>query len=413
MYSAQSSRKALLAIFSQALTAVDGHTAVRNHLQKQAPDGPLQLVAVGKAAQSMALGAAEVLGDAVSGGLVVSKPGHLEPQRLADLGLDCVVGGHPLPTAGSLEAGRRLLELLQSGSQQPLLFLFSGGASSLLELPVAGLALADLERAGQWLLGSGLDIGAMNRVRKSLSRIKGGGLLRWLQGRRVTALAISDVPGDDPGVIGSGPLVPEVDLAAQVRKLALPDWLGAWVEQGLAERGEISAAGPRIQIVANLDRARRTAAEAAREQGYQVRLHGEFIDGDAAQRGAELAGYLMQGPPGLHIWGGETTVMLPPEPGRGGRNQHLALAAAAELAGTPGVYFLSAGTDGTDGPTDDAGALVDGGTLERAALDGFEARSCLAAANAGSLLESSGDLVQTGPTGTNVMDLMIGLKSND
>ncbi len=121
----------------------------------------------------------------------------------------------------------------------------------------------------------------------------------------------------------------------------------------------------------------------------------------------------MQGPPGLHIWGGETTVMLPPEPGRGGRNQHLALAAAAELAGTPGVYFLSAGTDGTDGPTDDAGALVDGGTLERAALDGFEARSCLAAANAGSLLESSGDLVQTGPTGTNVMDLMIGLKSND
>ncbi len=413
MNTSESQRQRLLDIYARALAAVEGRAAVRDHLLSSPMGGPVQVLAVGKAAQAMALGACDALGDGVIGGLVVSKPGHLEPRRLASLGLEGLEGGHPLPTEGSLAAGRRLAAWLQQRPGEPLLFLISGGASSLLELPVAGLGLADLERVGGWLLGSGLDIGAMNRVRKTLSRVKGGGLLQWLGERPVRALAISDVPGDDPGVIGSGPLVPDPALAQTLEEVALPDWLAHWVRRGLQERGPVTLAGPPVELVANLDRARQAAAEAARALGLAVTLHERFVEGDAAERGVELARQLRQGATGVHVWGGETTVVLPPAPGRGGRNQHLALAAAQELAGSENLYFLCAGTDGTDGPTDDAGALVDGGTLERAALEGFDARSCLAAADAGTLLQASGDLIQTGPTGTNVMDLMIGLKSDD
>ncbi len=403
-------RRDLLAIYVKAVAAVEGRAAVARRLRAVPASGPLQLVAVGKAAQSMALGALEALDGQVSGGLVISKPGHLDVAQLAAAGLEGLIGGHPLPTAGSLTAGQRLARWLEEDREGSLLFLISGGASSLLELPASGLGLADLERAGQWLLGSGLDIGDINLVRKSLSLVKGGGLLQRLGGRPVRVLAVSDVPGDEPGVIGSGLLVPEPGLEERVRRLALPGWLSAWVEQGLEERGGMPESGPPVEIVANLDMARLAAADAARERGFEVFLHPQFIDGDAARRGGELARILKAGPAGLHVWGGETTVVLPPEPGRGGRNQHLALAAAVELAGHEGLYFLSAGTDGTDGPTDDAGALVDGGTLERAALEGFDAAASLVAANGGSLLEASGDLLQTGPTGTNVMDLMMGLK---
>jgi glycerate 2-kinase len=139
-----------------------------------------------------------------------------------------------------------------------------------------------------------------------------------------------------------------------------------------------------------------------------VQVHEPFVDGPAGPAGRRLARALLGGPPGLHIWGGETTVVLPDSPGRGGRNQHLALAAAIELSGRPDVLLLSAGTDGTDGPTDDAGALVDGATLERARDAGLTAAASLARADSGTLLEASGDLIRTGPTGTNVMDLILG-----
>ena len=141
-----------------------------------------------------------------------------------------------------------------------------------------------------------------------------------------------------------------------------------------------------------------------------VRCHDAFVAGDAAERGRDLARLLLEGPAALHVWGGETTVRLPEHPGRGGRNTHLALAVAQELAGREDCFLLSAGTDGTDGPTEDAGALVDGGTVQRAALDGFNPEEALRLADSGALLEASGDLIQTGPTGTNVMDLILGLK---
>jgi glycerate 2-kinase len=404
------SRQLLAGLFDQALAAVGGRQSVRRALQVRAVNAPVILIAVGKAAQSMTEGAWDVLGERIRGGLVISKPGHLAPERLARFSLEGIEGGHPVPTEGSLMAGRRLQGLLEEDGEETLLFLISGGASSLVEVPVSGLGLSELARLNEWLLASGLAIDAVNLIRKSVSRIKGGGLLSALGGRRVRALAISDVPGDDLRVIGSGILIPEPDLASRLAALDLPVWLRDWIDRGLTERAGIPARGPEIELVATLDVAKDRAAAAAEAAGVEAHLHREFLEGDAAERGREVARSLIEGPAGLHIWGGETTVRLPASPGRGGRNQHLALAAAVELAGRDDCFLLSAGTDGTDGPTEDAGALVNGGTLERGELEGLDAGSVLATANTGSFLAASGDLIHTGPTGTNVMDLVLGLR---
>ncbi|MEJ2592923.1 MAG: DUF4147 domain-containing protein [Candidatus Thiodiazotropha sp.] len=403
-------RSHLLEMLQSALARVEGAAAVETWLRANPLGGPLHLVAVGKAAQSMAMGADRVLGNAIERALIVSKSGHLDAEFCRRRGWEAIESAHPVPDANSLHAGERLLRFLDAGGETPLLFLISGGASSLVEAPVAGVDLEFLARTNRWLLGSGLDIVQMNRVRKGLSRIKGGGLLGWLAGRRVDALAISDVPGDRPSAIGSGLLVPEPDLAAGLAGLRLPEWLQSRVTAGLAQRAEASAQAPRLQIVANLEMARRAAAERAAQLGYRVTLDETFLDGDAADTGRRLAAAVRDGDPGVTVWGGETTVLLPEHPGRGGRNQQLALAAATVLAGAPDCFLLAAGTDGSDGPTRDAGALVDGESLARAAVEGFDAARCLAAADAGSLLEAAGDLVTTGPTGTNVMDLVIGLK---
>ncbi len=402
----------LLDIFQAALDRVGGAPAVSAALHDERRTGPQYLVAIGKAAQAMAEGAAAVLGRDLAGGLVISKPGHLDLPRLQRLGLRGREGAHPLPDETSLAAGAELAALLDAlGPRQPLLFLISGGASSLVELPVPGVGLEQLQRVNRWLLGSGLAIGEINLVRKSISAIKAGGLIARLGGRPAWGLLISDVPGDDPAAIGSGLLVPDPDLDARVRALELPEWLLELVETGLAERARLpEPSTPELRIVACLDDARRAAAARARELGYAVQEHAGFRGGEAEREGVQMARQLLSGPAGVQIWGGEPVVRLPPEPGRGGRNQQLALAAAQEIAGRTGVYYLSAGTDGSDGPTDDAGALVDGDSIRRGSEQGLDAGDCLALADAGSFLAASGDLVNTGPTGTNVMDLMLGLK---
>ncbi len=405
----------LLALYRAALDAVGGRSAVGRALAAAPLAGPVWMIALGKAAAAMTLGALDVLGTRCLGGLVIDKALPDDPAPFAAAGIEVLTGGHPLPTGESLAAGRRLIEVL--GVAPPgatLLFLLSGGASSLAEVPAAGLGLADLEHINRWLLGSGLPIGSVNRVRIAVSRIKGGGLLAVLPPRPLRVLAISDVPGDDPGLIGSGPLVPAHDLAAALAGLPLPPWLRAVGERGLAGRAAMRSAGlavgPPVELVATLDLAKTAAATAALEAGLRVLVHPLHLDGDAAVRGRELARSLRSGQPGVQIWGGETTVRLPEHPGRGGRNQHLALAAARELAGRADLMLLAAGTDGSDGPGEDAGALVDGGTLTRAAAAGLDAADCLARADSGTLLAASGDLLRTGPTGTNVTDLVLGLR---
>jgi hydroxypyruvate reductase len=404
-------RRLLLRLYAAALRAVDGRHAVRSALSDRPSTGSLWLVAIGKAAESMTLGALDALGGRCVGGLLIGREVPADPRPLADFRVQWMVGGHPVPDEGSLSAGSCLLRhLADTPADASLLFLLSGGASSLVEVPVAGIGLPELQRINRWLLGSGLPIAAMNRVRSAVSLVKGGGLLAFLPDRPLRVLAISDVPGDDPAVIGSGLLVPRQDLVQSLALMDLPPWLRNWTALALAGRPPAVPQGPAIELVARLEDAKQAAAREARDLGLPVAVQDRFLDGDAAERGAELARALRDGPTGVQVWGGETTVRLPPDTGRGGRNQHLALAAALEIAGRRDCLLLAAGTDGSDGNSEDAGALVDGGTLERGTLDGFDAQDCLARADSGTFLAASGDLIHTGPTGTNVMDLVLGLR---
>ncbi len=397
--------------FDAAVARVRGEHAVAAWLQRR-PDAAFDhLFACGKAAAAMTLGALQERD--FERGLVITKHGHLDAALDDFPHFACLESDHPVPGAASLRAGRQLLEFLeQAPAHASFLALISGGASSLVEVLAPGLDLDALGRLTECLLHEGLAIDEMNAVRRSVSCIKGGRLAHYLAGRPTCTLMISDVPGNDPGVIGSGPLTP-------MREDRLPDSLSATARNILDRAAGMPVPEPaafrRLQshIVATLEDAKEAAARHGAEQGLAVHLHPEFLEGDAAGVGRKLAIWLQEPETasGLHIWGGETTVRLPDRPGRGGRNQQLALAAACELAGANGIQFLACGTDGTDGPTDDAGGLVDGMTLARGQALQLDAEDFLARADAGSYLAATDALVTTGPTGTNVMDLTLALKA--
>jgi hydroxypyruvate reductase len=308
-----------------------------------------------------------------------------------------------VPDTRSLAACAALLELLEGESDADVLLLISGGASSLVEALPAHLSLEELKRANAWLLASGLDIAQVNAVRRRLSLVKGGKLLAYLSGRRVRALLLSDVAGDDPAVIGSGLVAAPAGADPDVP--GLPDWLADALVPPQRAVADVSV---EIVILANNRSACQAFAQRVQVDHVPVFVHDEPLEGDARETGERIAEHLQQAPAGVHVWGGETTVRLPPDPGVGGRNQHLALAAARVLEGNSRITLLALGTDGSDGPTDDAGALIDGATLARGRLAGLDPTDCLARADAGRFLEASGDLVTTGPTGTNLNDLVVG-----
>ncbi len=407
-------RKRLLQLYQQLLEAIRGDRLVAQALK----DRPLQadkiaLLATGKAAASMAQGAKQALGERLVEARVITKTDHCGMLE-KETGITCIEAGHPLPDQRSLEAGQGLVDWL---SRLPtdvcLLVLTSGGTSALVERLPAITSLEDLVRLNQWLLRSGLDIQAVNRIRQSVSCIKGGGLLACAPaGMRLAHLILSDVPNDDPTVIGSGLFVPSDAMSAQ--ELArLPDWIQS-LQRAAAPCREWPENTVRVhsQIIGSNRLACQQLADMAAKTGLEVHLHAEPLAGDAGLQGQRLAGYLQQrAAGGLHIWGGETTVVLPENPGRGGRNQHLALAAAQQLAGSVDMTLLAAGTDGSDGPTSDAGALVDGATVIRGEEQGFDVQRALQQRDAGSFLEAAGDLIDTGATGTNVMDIVLAYKA--
>lgn len=401
-------RQQLLQLLQAALEAVNGRVRVREYLRARPLITPVRLIALGKAACAMARGAHDVLGAGILAALVVTKAGHAEP-----LPWPVTEAGHPLPDARSLAAGNELMRFVEAlPPDARVLVLLSGGASALIECLPPGVDLPLLQRVNDWLLASGLDIVQMNRLRKQISLIKGGRLAQRLAPREVLCLAISDVPGDDPRSIGSGPLVAD-ESAASISATTLPEFVRTALAAAAPppRADDVCFARVRFDVVARLDDAKRAAATAALGVGWRPRIDGELITGDAADAGARLAQELLRTEEnGVRIWGGETTVQLPPNPGRGGRNQSVALSAAIQLAGRDGVYLLAAGTDGSDGPTQDAGALVDADTVARGEAQGLDARAALSRADAGSFLEASGDLINTGPTGTNVMDLMLGVR---
>ncbi|MGH8180973.1 MAG: glycerate kinase type-2 family protein [Steroidobacteraceae bacterium] len=379
-------RQLLLELLQAGLERVEGRRCVRAALLARplAPsDAPVWVAAVGKAASAMALGAVDALGGSLERMLVVSKAGHLAPELLARPGVEAHESAHPVPDEHSLAAGQRLLEWVAElpPAVSPL-FLVSGGASSLVEVPEEGVSLADLEQLSVRALADGMEIGELNARRARLSRIKGGRLAGHLGGRAARALFISDVPDDDPAVIGSGLLGP----------------VGSAVDR--IER----------QIIASVEQAMEGVTAAAAHHGLTVYRAPERFADEATRLAASFAHQLLLGDTQVRIWGGESTVHLPPHPGRGGRNQHLALAAAKLLQDYPDLALLAAGTDGTDGATEAAGGLVDAETCARVVLAGLDPDGCLSRADSGTALAAADALVRTGPTGTNVADLVIGLK---
>ena len=392
-------------IYHAALEAVNGRTAVARALREGVvPDGSFYLVAVGKAATAMAHGLADERGGDVVDALVVTRAGYEDPELGERLPGRTITAPHPIPDGRSLEAGEALVRFIeQTPADGRFVFLVSGGASSLVERLAPGMDTAALARLNRWLLASGLDIGRMNRLRKAFSTIKGGRLAQWLGGRRADVLLISDVPGDAPAMIGSGLLFADDAPPLTAAELtALPEGLVPASPAPATPAPSVSG-----HVVASNAAAVEAAAEQARSLGFAVTCPGPFLDGEARALGASLAETLVNAPGCLHVWGGEPTVTLPEQPGRGGRMQALALAAAQRLVGRPAV-LLAAGTDGADGPGEDAGALVDGHTLYRGHRAGLDDEHTLDAADSGRFLAASGDLIRTGGTGTNVMDLVIG-----
>ena len=380
-------RRLLLHLFQAALASVDGRICVREALSvppvKYAMPRRVWVAAIGKAASAMVLGAHDALGKGLEQALLITKDDHAAPQLYGMPQVEIIESAHPIPDQRSIAAGARLLEWVDSvPADVELLFLISGGASSLVESLVPGATLAHLTELNTSGLASGLAIGELNARRAQLSRIKGGRLAARLGGRAALALFISDVPGHDPAVIGSGlmgPSGPEHD--------------------GIERR-----------VIASIDVAATAARAEAQAMGLEVWRDAHAFDGAAERLAVRFAHELHMNPEQVRIWGGESVVNLPEKPGRGGRNQHLALAAARIIAGHDNLMLLVAGTDGSDGVTSDAGGLVDGETCSRVALGTLDVQKCLETADSGAALGAAGDLIHTGPTGTNVGDLVIGLK---
>jgi glycerate 2-kinase len=356
---------------------------VRHALERNPLAAPVWVAAVGKAAPAMALGAHEALGGAIAHTLVITRDSEGLDLLGARTEAEVHLSSHPVPDERAVRAGARLLSWVQQLPADVLpLFLISGGASALVEVPEAGATLADFAALTRESFLNGMPIGELNARRAALSRIKGGRLAAELRGRPARALFISDVPEDDPRVIGSGLMGPASGAADGVVR----------------------------EVVASVDHAVAAVAESARGAGLQVHAGAARFAGPATRLAARFAHELRLRGAQLSVWGGESTVELPGDPGRGGRNQHLALAAARLIAGHADLLLLAAGTDGSDGTSGDAGALVDAETCARLALAELDADQCLKRADSGRALAASGDLLHTGPTGTNVGDLVIGLK---
>lgn len=429
-----------------ALRAVDPAEAVYKHLSRIGPQLLIDaraydlrgfervfVVGAGKAALPMTDAVCEVLHERVSAGAIITKYGHSD-RPLPDQ-IRVYEAGHPVPDHNSIEATRQLASLLASATSRDLVIVaLSGGGSALMTLPADDISLADLQAATQLLLGGGATIHQINAIRKHVDGIKGGGLARLANGASIITLVLSDVIGDDLSVIASGPAVPDPSTFADawqvVEDFGLIEQLPNSIRQRLwaGKQGEIAdtpkpgdALFDQVQtvIIGSNARAALAAEAAARQLKFNSLLLSTSIQGEAREV-AKVAAAIAQeiqrynrplAKPACVIWGGETTVTLKGHglggrPPKGGRNQELALAAAIAIDGLPNTLIAALGTDGTDGPTDAAGALVTGETVGRGRSIGLEAAAFLAANDSYHFFEQLGDLIKTGPTGTNVNDLV-------
>jgi glycerate 2-kinase len=427
-----------LAIARAGIRAVDPATAVDRALARTSSGlrigrtrlavrsgSRVHLVAVGKAAAAMADAAHRLLGRDVRG-IVATPLGYPAPRS----GLPVHFGRHPVPGTASFRAGAAVLNYARATAEPDVVvFLLSGGGSATVELPRAPLRGDDLVRTTIALLASGAPIGPMNAIRRHLSALKGGRLATATSARRFGTIAISDVVGDPPEDVASGPTVPDpthyADALAAVRRYRLaprlPPRVGRFLEDGRSGRhpetpkpGDPRLDGAPFVFGATNALALRGASDEARRRGYATVVLSGHVTGETRPVAERFARALVRAGAvarrrSARLSGGETTVTLGPRPGRGGRNQEFAVAAAPILAGHPRSLILSIGTDGIDGPTDAAGGWVDDASAARAGRRGVDLRAALAHHAAYDALRRLGSLVRTGPTGTNVMDVHVGL----
>ena len=435
----QPQREPILAILQAALSAVDPLLATQRFLQRQ--DNVLTVgdraydldryarvfvIGAGKAGAPMALAVESVLGDRITDGLVVVKTGHTGPTQRVEL----VEASHPRPDEAGVDAGRRILDMAQSaGAEDLVIALLSGGGSALLVAPAPGLALADIQSMTASLLACGATINEINCLRKHTSAVKGGQLARAVAPATLITLALSDVIGSPPDVIASGPTVPDqsawTDAWSIVQRYDLESKLPAAVIERL--RAGLTGDEPdtpkpddpvfatsQTLVVADNRVAAAAAAHSAESFGYHTMLLTTYLEGEASQvarvavgLGREIqAFHAPLAPPACLILGGETTVTLGADPGMGGRNQELALAAAVALQDQHGMVVVSLATDGTDGPTNSAGGIADATTVARGQALGLDAETFLRRHDAYPYLQAVHDLLVTGPTQTNVNDLI-------
>jgi len=404
----------LKAMFQAAVEAALPSICVPAHLPPR-PKGRTVIIGAGKASGAMA----KALEDSWAGpldGLVVTRYGYRVPTER----LEVVEAAHPVPDAAGRDAARRIVELVQGLTKDDLvLCLISGGGSALLALPADGVTLEDKQAVNKALLKSGATISEMNTVRKHLSAIKGGRLAAAASPAKVVALMISDVPGDDPSIIASGPTVPDPstnkDALGIIAKyqIEMPESVRRVLETGdeTPKPGDPRLAAVENIMIATPQASLEAAADVARKAGVKPVILGDSIEGESRDVALVHAGIARQCalrgqpevPPCVLISGGETTITLKGK-GKGGRNTEFLLALAIALDRLPGIYALAGDTDGVDGSEDNAGAIITPDTLVRAEAAGLNAKAMLADNDPWTFFKGIGDLLMTGPTLTNVND---------
>lgn len=409
-------RQALRSLFDTAIAAADPRKVLAAHLPDK-PHGRCIVVGGGKSAAVMAAALEDAWPDVALEGTVVTRYGHAMPTRR----IEVIEASHPVPDANSERGARRLLERVRGlGPDDLVLALISGGASALVAAPAPGLTLADKQAVNRALLASGANIAEMNCVRKHLSAIKGGRLAAAAAPARLVTLAISDVPGDDPAVIGSGPTVPDPTTFADARAVLARYGIepSPAVAARLAQDDDETPKPGSLphtdyRLIATPMMALRQAAQAARGFGLMPVILGDALEGEAREMGTVLAGIARSvrahgepaTPPAVLLSGGETTVTIGHGPtGHGGRNTEFLLGLALALAGAPGIWAVAGDTDGLDFMDDVAGALLTPDTLARVRAKGLDPRAMLTGHDSHTLFDAAGDLIRTGPTLTNVND---------
>ena len=406
----------LTSIFNAAVAAADPERTIRDHLPAR-PKGRTIVIGAGKGSAQMAA-AFEKVWDGPIEGLVVTRYGYgAKCERI-----EIIEAAHPVPDAAGLEASRRLLEKVQGLTADDLVVaLISGGGSALLPSPAGNLTLADEIAVNEALLASGAPIAAMNTIRKHVSTIKGGRLAAAAYPARVVSLVISDIPGDNPALVASGPTVADsgsrADALASISAcgMKLPASVMAHINSPAADAPR--ADDPRfscneVHLIASAGVSLEAAAAEARRQGIEAVILSDSIEGEAREVGGVHAAIAREvatrnrpfQKPVLILSGGETTVTLRAK-GKGGRNSEFLLAFAIGISGVEGIHALAADTDGIDGSEDNAGAFADGSTVSRMRAADIDAKAMLAGNNAWTAFNAVGDLFVPGPTGTNVNDL--------